>query len=339
MVDFNQLSNYKKVSFVFQQLQFVISFFGIVSNILIICVFCRRGLRKYSYSFYSQAMAVGDIIIQIHTYRKWAKAVFNADLELVSPIFCAIDEFQAFVGGSSSMWILLLISIDRLVTIVYPNHLKILKKRWVQSLLVAAVVVINICLRIPLPIYYRIISIPSGPGFVQMCSLPSNISSINSWLTLANTFSIAFVINTGLNLKILLFIARSRQRVAVNIGGQTNSNTSTRDRKFARATIGLCATGFFMRLPFAISLLVINNVQMNIEITQMIFLIGSTFNLANNGVSFAINMAFNSVFYEEFLVMIRVRKIRSVLNTVSGFGIDTRRSNKSSLNTEQHLKY
>lgn len=348
MLDYKQLNTYGKVTYIFQHLQAFVSLVGIVGNILIISVFCRRGLRKYSYSFYSKAMAVSDMVVLSHSFRHWARFMFNADIDLVAPFFCTIDEYQPYVTVTLSLWILMLISIDRLVTIVYPNRFKLLKQRSCQAVLVVLVTLINLLIFIEMPLNYSIVSVPQPDNqTVQMCVLPAEIGRISSWLLLSNLFLTAIVINNILNLKILVYIVRSRRKVSFKMSsmqttarGNRHSVTSSRDRKFATSTIGLNVCSFILKLPICVGLLAANYLDsVDPEIIGMVFTVNVMLATTDNAVSFGVNMTLNSVFYDEFCAMMGVRKLRNLWNSTSAGTGRNHHSRRLTLESSNNSKY
>lgn len=347
MLDFNTLNGYQKATYVFQHLQAFVSLLGVIGNLLIICVFCRRSLRKYSYSFYSKAMAVSDIIVVSHSFRHWARFMFDADIDLVAPFLCSINEYQPYVTVGLSLWILFLISIDRLVTIVYPNRFKLLKQRWCQALLVVAVTIINMAIFIEMPLNYSIVSIPDPATNTTgwACVPTPEIGKISSWLLLINLFLMAIVINNCLNLKMLVYLVKSRRKVSMSMGGgggggAKGGNSAARDRKFAISTIGLNLCSFVLKLPICVGLLAANYLDIDPLIIQMIFTINVMLATTDNCVSFVINMTLNSVFYDEFMAMLGINRLRSILaSTSGGGGNSSRRLTLASTNTRRSTRH
>ena len=102
-------------------------------------------------------MAFSDIVILLHSYRRLAAFVFGSDLDVVSTFFCKIDEYTADVAAIFSLWMLTLISFDRLFTVVYPNRFLLIKKRQFQALIVALILVYSLAVNLTLPINYQIV--------------------------------------------------------------------------------------------------------------------------------------------------------------------------------------
>ena len=340
MLDFNSLTSFQKGTYIFQHLQAAFSLIGVLGNILVICVFSRRSLKKYSYSFYSKAMAISDIVVLCHSFRHWARFMYNADIDLVSPFLCAINEYQPYVTVCLSLWILMLISIDRLATVVYPNRLKIIKERWCQAALVALVTIVNLLIFLEMPLNYTIVTIPQpGNSSIQMCVPPPEIGKISSWFLFVNIFVMAIIVNNILNLRMIIFIVRSRKKVATSLGINNISNTAVRDRKFARTTIGLNLSSFVLKMPICIGLLAAHYLNIEPEIIQMIFTINLMLATTDNAICIFVYLSLNSVFYDEFMEMFGLKRIKSILSS----GKSSRRliapqSNNNSQNKNNHIR-
>lgn len=139
MPNFNDLSIYLKVNYAFSNIQFVIGIIGLISNILVICVFSRKSLRKYSYTFYCRTKAASDIIVLLFTFRNWANFIMDANLDVVSPFFCILNQFFPYSWGCFSLIVLGIISIDRFLIVIYPNRFKLIKEKWFQLALLLLV--------------------------------------------------------------------------------------------------------------------------------------------------------------------------------------------------------
>lgn len=316
MLDFKNLNPYEKITFIFQNLQLIVGLVGIVGNILTICVFQRERLRKYSYSFYCRAMACSDILVLLHTFRHWSAFVLGADLDLIGPFFCTMDEFLVYVTTFTSLWLLTLISLDRLMTIIFPNRFKVVKSRWFQATLVLIVVVYSSSVNILFPIYNRLVFVHSNKSNYSYleCYLPPAASNWLSWLYLDNLFISTMFINIVLNVKMIHFLVSSRRKF--NKYGQPhqhNSRLSSKDRKFILTSIGLNICCLICKLPFTIAMILFTYIKVEDELFDMIFTINVMIMDMDNGASFFVNIFVNSIFKEEFLYMFRLKSNSAAL--------------------------
>lgn len=302
MLDFNSLHYEQKVNYIVQNVQAFIAVFGIIGNVLSICVFLRKRFRQFSYSFYSIIMACFDIVVLLHSIRHWAALVLEADIDLVAPFLCSVGEYQPYVCITVSLWLLALISLDRLLTIQYTNRFKLFKKRWFQATLAACLLIYSLLLHIQLPLYYKLTAV-NGTGLE--CAIPIEVNTVHSWIYLSNIFLVAIVINNVLSGKMIWYLLSTRKAFLANWNqSQQNKHSANKDRKFAISSISLNICCMICKLPFSIGLLVTYYLVLNEDQTQLLFTIFVTIYTIDNGFTFVINMLVNSIFYEEFFTMI-----------------------------------
>lgn len=303
MIDFNQLDSYRRVNYICQYIQALVGLIGVCGNLLTITVFSRKRLRKFSYSFYSKAMACSDILILAHSFRHWSKNILGADLDLINDFFCKIGEFQPYTASIASLWLLCLISFDRLITIVYPRKFHFFKLRSVQFILVTVVLIYSVLTNIQLPLFYHLESLNNSTNVTLVCYFDSNVAKFHLWLILINIIVVNIFINNALNVRMIFYVFKSRRRVA----NSTNS-TSHRDRRFAISSISLNLCCLACKMPLTIGLLVLSYMDIDYDLYEMLFTICISISTIDNADSFFVNMIVNTSFYDEFMRMIKIGK-------------------------------
>lgn len=306
-MEYEILNLYQKIIYVFVNIQAIIGVIGIVGNILAFCVFYRKPLRKLTYSFYWRVIAFTDSLKLTHTFRHWANFVYGFNIDLQSSFFCRINEYQPYVFGTISEWLLILISLDRLIVIAYPNQIHILQKRWFQKLLVLIVVIYSLLIHIDLPLNYRLVETVNSTNTSEItfsCRLPIGIQQRFSYIIFINIILANVLINNVLNLKLILFIKSSRLKTNQNV---ILRRSTIRDRKFAISSIVLNIASILVKIPFVVGRLASKYYHVNEEINQMIFMVTITILIIDNCDLFFVNMFVNSIFYQEFRKMIKLK--------------------------------
>ena len=299
----------QQLNYIFQNVQTSFGFIGLISEILIISVFLRKRLRNNSYAFYSILIAFFEIVICLHTFRHWAAFMFDANIDLVAQFLCAIGEYQPYVASTTSLWLHVIISYDRYVTIAYSNRFQHLKKRWFQALIAIIVIVCNLLMHIELPLYYTLKTI-NGTD-ITVCSIPVDVFNIQLWVYLANIFIINLVVINILNFKMIHYLVKTRNGLNLN---NPNRRSVIKDRKFAISTVALNIANFISKMPLCVSLLVSYYLEFSIDSVRLLFTICVSINILFYALSFGIYMLLNSIFYEEFCLMIGFRKSRILPN-------------------------
>lgn len=103
MPSFDRLNYNQKVNYVALYVRAIVAILGIIGNILVICVFFRRSLRKYSYAFYSQMKVCGDIVVLLYTFNQLASFDWDDDLTLVANWLCSISQYTVYVCYCQSL--------------------------------------------------------------------------------------------------------------------------------------------------------------------------------------------------------------------------------------------
>lgn len=107
-----------------------ISIIGIVLNVLTFLVFSRKKLRKRAFGRYFRVKLIADTLSLIHSFRDFAVFVFDCSLDDVQNIFlCKFVEYSLYVSWSISCWMVVLISLDRFVSIAFHQKYNKMKIR------------------------------------------------------------------------------------------------------------------------------------------------------------------------------------------------------------------
>jgi hypothetical protein len=309
MANYYSLNTFQQVTYIFNYIQLIVAILGIIGNILVFFIFSRPTLKKHSYSFYCRVMAISDIGLLIIYFKSWASYVLDANLDIVSAFFCSISQYLPYFFGGLSITMLTLIASDRMITIVYSNRFTFIKRQWFQWVMVFICIVYNASVNLLPPLNNHIVEIGQNTNSTQsikMCALDANLTVIQMWILLGNFLLFNIIINNVLNIKMIWFIVSSRRKVTRSLS--VLSNSSTRDRKFAATSIGLNLACMVLKLPFAIALLVMNQMVIDFDEFFAIQTIVLTISVMDNGFSFFINLFVNSIFYYEFLILIGVKK-------------------------------
>lgn len=317
MPDFRTLADYQKVMYVGYTVTFVFQIIGIVDNLILVGIFSRRSLRKYSYSLYSQAKAISDILFILINIRNWIKVVLDIDLQLTNQFLCVITAYGDFLFISISHLLLLFMSIDRLVTVVYPNRFQFIKKRWFQCLLILVAIVYSVCINIAIPIFTSILEIPLVPTLsLKFCYTPVDVFIRQAWIILANITGIVLTANSIINLKLFSYIKSSRNKVASH-GDNSHQRSQKNDRKLAVTSIGQGLVAFIIKAIGGVLYVIILQANISLEITYMIGTFLNMIFVIDCGASFFINMIVNGIFREELFHVTGYRCKNSTVDVIT----------------------
>lgn len=98
-------------------------FIGTLGNILNVIVLSRQKLRKNSTTVYLLFLAVSDLVfIWSNIFRETLYAITEINLVDLNNLFCKSFYFLAFSSGSFSIWLLVLLTIERLLMTRAPVY-------------------------------------------------------------------------------------------------------------------------------------------------------------------------------------------------------------------------
>lgn len=319
------MNSYQQINQIFQCFQLIICLFGVVGNVLSICVFSRKSLKNYSYSIYSRALSLSHTALLFHILLHSVFGMLHStrEIDFIGSFFCTIRDYPGYVIGTISILMLTLISIDRLISIVYRNRYKITKKSWFQATAISTIIIYSLIVNFKVALNYRYEVIREGNSSKPICYLPLEVQNFQSWIVLAHFFLVNLLFNNMLNVKIISCILRSRKKIRRT----KQSQSFMKNRKFAVNAIGLNLTSFVARMPIAVGILLSNYLNIHPDQAQMTFTIGLTISTLDHSLTIFINIMFNSLFYREFLNMFGVKNEKPT--SLSRSRNQSNRSNRS----------
>ena len=191
-----------------------------------------------------------------------------------------------------------------ILTIIFPKRFYVLKKRWFQFTVVLLVYIYSLLMNIQLPIYYQLEFDNSQKK--AFCNISLEIYNSNLWKYLFNVLFFGLLLNLILIIIIVVYVFISRKKTSRNLG-QLNRNSAIRDRKFAINSIILGLISFLLRIPFFVGLLASSHLNLQPDQFELMFTILVTLIIFYNAAQFFINIAVNSIFYQELCTMIYIR--------------------------------
>ena len=208
-VDLNQIGGP-----VAKRIQTIIALIGFISNILAICVFERKELKKRSYSIYWKLKALFENIFILHVFRNWVKILLNTDFTTISSIFCRLSNrhYTSYVANSVSLWLEFIITLDRFFSIVYPTQFIFFKKRSFRIGSILVILIYNAFIYINLPLNYRIDELVDTNGnFTRKCHVSNSILKNSFILSVLNCFIVNIVLNPILDVLIISRLVSTRR--------------------------------------------------------------------------------------------------------------------------------
>lgn len=96
----------------------ILVIFGVLGNILSVCVFFYTKLRKLSSSYYLSSLAVSDTVFLITVFIAWLELV--KIYWFITQWVCKITMYLTYVSSFLSVWLIIVFTIERFVAVRYP---------------------------------------------------------------------------------------------------------------------------------------------------------------------------------------------------------------------------
>ena len=272
---------------------------GFIGNILAIIVFSRKKYAKTIFSTYFRVLSIFDTLTILTRIDYFILVNQSQPLRLISNITCKFSLYFVYFMPASSTWILVLISLDRFVSICKPSWKYLIRNNPKYQLLAClCVVMYNFVFYIPFFVFQNInnTTYPSIDGNRTI----DCINDTETIIDIVDTFNatlIPFIIMLSCTIFILRTIFKSRN----------NANTTSnkiRDIRFAITSIGLNLS--FLILTFPQNIFMIFFMIFDLEYFLKYFIFGLITCLAytNFSIIFYITLLVNSNFRKEFYAFI-----------------------------------
>lgn len=285
----------------------VICLIGLTGNFLSLIIFSRKKFQNTIFSTYFRLLAIFDLLTlsnQInHFLFVFKEKIFSSESSFKT--LSEIHIFLYYIFPNTSIWISVLISIDRFVSITMST--KFLFRKTIKFQLIACLVVF-ILISI---IYVPLVIMAEFPNVNYTNSGSIYLKKDNNVLDILDlSFSCLLAFNFMLltNILTLRSIFKSRRKARnPNTNGQSNNQTNKRDIRFAITSISMNISFFIANFPisFYLVLKLIIKIEFHIvHISIFSILMGSHF-----GSMFYVLIFINSTFRKEFILFFSDCKI------------------------------
>jgi hypothetical protein len=292
---------------------------GITGNVIGFIVCSQKKLGKTVFATYFRFLIFIDTCTLICSPLWFLNTEeFDFNLSLISNDFCKLSKIIQYMPATSC-WIMVVISLNRLIIINFPTRFIFHKKRWFQIVVCFGLLIKDFLIYSQLyfqQVVYEYVYADSGEmneatneavhSLIGCLITDIKGPQILSWIDLLNANVLPFFLVLVCTCLILKHLIQSRRNVS-SCGNQ--QERIKRDRKFAFNAIGINIIFVLFTLPQAIFSLYANyfidSSLQNYFVTIHFFLV---LYLANFGSSFYINVWVNSIFRDEFKALVFCRQ-------------------------------
>jgi hypothetical protein len=275
---------------------------SLVGNILGLVVLIKKKLKLekigpiiiYKYLFaYGLINSYMIILLYLHG--------FEIYLETISKLTCQLMVYYWYVTASILPMILVYISIERFISIKYPNKRLILNKKMNQHCFIIILIVYNLIINSWIPFNCDLIDKRNSTllKYISNYNPNDNFECLRAntniiYLTTLNTKIIPYSLMITFTILLIVSIFMSRSRVISNYTSIQNE-TFKKDVKFAFSSLSLNIIFILFNLPASVVLISGNKYH-------FLFLIFLYLYLFSFSIYFYLLLIFNSLFRSEFFL-------------------------------------
>lgn len=213
--------------------------FGTVGNVLNIIILQRKRLQRNSSSVYLSLLAVADsCTLWFSTFPEILLRGFGRDIKASSQFSCIINNYVAYVAGGYSLWLVVLLTIERMMLTKCPvfSRLHLTRRTALITTLVCLVISVGFFTHIPYRFGIEDIVEDHGNGTIvrrrsciSLSTFDTTIWLILIWFLFNLIPMILLVIANGV---IIVTIIVQRKRFgAVNPVGRVNKQNTYKKTK------------------------------------------------------------------------------------------------------------
>ena len=282
-----------------------INLMTIVGSILSFIVFSRKAFQKSSIRIYCRALAIFDLYVIFNLSVDVYSQISGVQLIASNSYVCKVSYFLTDSFTSVQGWILVVFSVDQLIDVSMTKRFAFYKKHWFQYALIIGVFIFHCGLYSQVFVLVTNLGIKIGNTVSYSCDTLSLALPIVYFIECSLLPFIILLISSSLILRILI---RSRRRTGL---GTSNSDSSftrrIRDLKFAFNSVVLNAIFIIFTTPLVVRLFF---PKTDFVTGYYINNILSLFFYLNYALHFWVHLSFNSIFRNEFLILLRIKKRR-----------------------------
>jgi hypothetical protein len=271
---------------------------GFIGNLLTIIIFLRKTFRNNSISTYCISLAAVECLAIFQMINDIGYIANNAYIINQTELGCKFFSMNGMLITIIPPYIMVAFSIDKLLS-MRTNSIAIIKKKWFQWSIVAAIVIFNTALYICYPILIKRSEI--FPGYF-ICN-PTTIGFFQIFIivTIFETSLIPFLILTTVS--ILTIRALFKSRNSVERTGNLSKDRKSRDRRFAISSVTFNTMYIVLQMPSAVYFTL---VAFYSYYDAYYFAGANLLFYLNCSLGFVIHIVTNSLFRREFLILFRL---------------------------------
>jgi hypothetical protein len=276
---------------------------GLIGNILSFIIFSKKKFKNTIFDVYFRSLNILYSIMLQYVVIDLLKYRFDINLELKSKISCKFLNYIYFTFAPIGSWTLVVISIDRMLNVVYPFKFKTLKEsKLFQFGIIVFLIIFNHAYYIRLIFraqYFSLISNQTNSlNNLTTLSWECEIKDegVTYWMDLFNSTLIPFL----LMITFSTITIHNLFKLKLNV----SQSLSKRDKRFAIISISQNITFLILNIPIVIYYLFTLYFHLDKLSIDFFYIIAIIPYYIQCGIIFYINCSINPVFRNEFFQIV-----------------------------------
>ena len=295
---------------------YAINFMTILGSIFSFVIYSRKAFEKSTIRIYCRALAIFDLFMLVPFLVGFIGALQNISITTENDFWCKFVNFIAVGLSPIPGWILVVFSFDRLIAVSMTKRFEFAKKKWFQYSLIAGLFIFHCGLYSPVFVLVGILNFTTSDGSYKSTSCDTT-SLVIPIIYLVESSIVPFIIIIITTAWIVRLLIKSRRRtsVAQELGNRRRSITiKGKELKFAFNSVALNVLLVVLLSPFLFHYIFPEeDYYLNDVVTTFCFM----FAYLNYALHFWVHLVVNSVFRNEVLVILRIRKVNDGTRSMS----------------------
>lgn len=284
----------------------VVNVMAIIGSVLSIAIFSRKRFKGKSIGMYCKTLALFDLyVIFVLGVRISSFGLNSRSLTVYFDWLCKASSYIAAAFSTMSGWVLVVFSLDQLITVSMTPRFLSFKTKWLQYSLVIGIFTFHCVIYIPEIFLSGIMNITDIENLNATDFTCGNFSIVIPVIFLFESILLPFIILSILTFLMLRILVKSRSRVfserySFAVEKITRQRRAS-DFKYAFNSAILNIIHILFSSPLILYYIIQKSSQIFRNSAFLFF-------FSNFALHFWVHLCVNSVFRREFLILLRLKR-------------------------------
>ncbi|KAH3881362.1 probable G-protein coupled receptor 139 [Dreissena polymorpha] len=210
--------------------------FGLIGNTLSIIVLSKKRFAKMVSTTYLLGLSFVDMaVLIVGLLRQWVKYTFEYDVRFTYDAVCKIHAWLVYVLADCSVWILVMITVERVLATLLPHRSKSLCSNRAPKIVLFCIVIASLAVNVNILVGYRLVELNGNATHTSQCKPHDGgyedfYDQTWHWIDLAKFSLVPFVILSSGNACIVYKVVQSGHKMMRSSTTSASTRGSTQQR-------------------------------------------------------------------------------------------------------------